>query len=383
MMMSKLICTRSDTSNIEKHNYIVLNENKIECNRCKKILTNNHDPLEVSFEPFSIYRIHLKKLPNKKGFLSFPGKSYIDITKKKPIDRWNNHLTDAFNKNIKNRKNAIFHRALRKYGITKNLARNNFKLKILQVCSNKEGANKAEKFWIGWFKTQDILYGWNILPGGQTNSTTTEIVISYTELDKAINQSIIIPKANFPINFLAKKFGVCHNTINRKIKKYYRKENGEYMTYWDIRKIYISKLLELYIKQGYPKSQIGPKLGLSGNPQNTISSYIKEFFSEFKTFTDMRYNLIQKVLTSLIGFGYESHKDIAEQLPGMKERTVRSFITKYWNGLKNARCKLFLKPRVVQFIKMGFTGPILCRRLGYSDHFSNQHHEKIISNILK
>ena len=81
---------------------------------------------------------------------------------------------NALNKNDK-RKDRIYYRALRKYGIE------NFKSEILEYCISKEELNKREIYWISFFKGNNLDFGYNMTIGGDGPK-------EYTHTDRAKKQ---------------------------------------------------------------------------------------------------------------------------------------------------------------------------------------------------
>jgi len=85
------------------------------------------------------------------------GRRYVGQTKKTWKQRWNQHVYTALNE-----KSGWSHfaNAIRKYG------KDAFSHEVLDVCSDLESANIAEKKWIAHFDTRNPEKGFNIKSGG-------------------------------------------------------------------------------------------------------------------------------------------------------------------------------------------------------------------------
>jgi hypothetical protein len=88
------------------------------------------------------------------------GRSYIGLTKKTMLQRWNSHVVNAKSKRGKGC--TYFWNAIRKYGSEA------FSHEVLQICSSLEEANTAEQFWIYTYNTTNYFRGFNIAKGGSS-----------------------------------------------------------------------------------------------------------------------------------------------------------------------------------------------------------------------
>lgn len=404
-------CTRGAKSDVERHNYKILNKKTLECVNCGKILVNEYlehsrvqiknselyyflqkasqNNLVFGKKPIIIYKINFSSLNSNFQCLDYPSKSYIGQTvdytinnQKVQIKRMQRHINEAIPQYGGNSLDDIFHRVIRKYSNNnKENAQQIFRIHIWQICLNQVEADFAEEFWIGWFKTQFIEFGWNIEPGGLTSPTSTRKV-DPVELDLAIKESLKIPILDSPVEYIAKKLNVEIHTIGRSIGYYYRDDDGKPLKYWDLRKQYLKPLMELYIRQGYSKREIGPKIGLSGDPQDAIQRYIREFYAEGESFTDIRRKFLIEVIQNLICFGYTKHKGIATHIPGLSARTVQDYVIKYLGGMTKAIIDCFDRPRAIIFIKMGLSRQEICEKLGYSKEFCKNNGNRKLSEIF-
>ncbi len=86
------------------------------------------------------------------------GRRYIGLTKKRILQRWNEHV---YNANRKKGKGCLyFWNSIRKYG------KDAFTHEVLEVCTTLEEANAAEEKWILHFNTRNSKKGFNLAKGG-------------------------------------------------------------------------------------------------------------------------------------------------------------------------------------------------------------------------
>ncbi len=86
------------------------------------------------------------------------GRRYVGLTKKRMLQRWNEHVWNAGAKRGKGCRH--FWNAIRKYG------KDAFFHEILEVCGTLEEANTAEEKWILHFDTRNPDFGFNLARGG-------------------------------------------------------------------------------------------------------------------------------------------------------------------------------------------------------------------------
>lgn len=86
------------------------------------------------------------------------GRSYIGLTQKTMMHRWNQHCAQSAA--FKGVGRSHFANAIRTYG------KNAFSHEILEVCNSLEEANVREQFWIWTYDTTNPIRGFNIKAGG-------------------------------------------------------------------------------------------------------------------------------------------------------------------------------------------------------------------------
>lgn len=398
---------------IKKHIYEVISKDEIKCIKCGKIIRN----LQISKSRLKlrksdlftlyrnkkensiigiIYRISIKK-DAKNNYLFFPGKSYIGLTTGSLIQEWNDHFSGAFNeKTLENRRNDHFSRALRRYSNNdKHLAKKLFKVKIWQVCYTQEELDNAEKFWIGFFKTQQDRYGFNTLEGGRINPpqlTGEESPfwkrIQLKKLDQAIKNSFKINFKDGPLNKIANDFNVDITTMIAKIAHFYKDKDGNCLKYMDLRFEKIKQELEPLIKKGWNASYIGEELGIRfnispSNRPNIVNCWCKTIYK--KTFSEVQAKFLKDVLESIVTRGLMqkeiiTYDKINHELPGISKRTIVTKMNQFFGGLKPL-LKDLRRPLVEVLIKENLFGEKICKLIGYSKSTSKTR-SSIISRDL-
>lgn len=87
-------------------------------------------------------------------------KVYIGQTRSKLRDRWNSHC--------RNKKHSLVTRAIEKYG------RDNFTIEEIDRADSIEELNIKEANWIKHYNSSDTTIGYNIMLGGDSNTTHSE-----------------------------------------------------------------------------------------------------------------------------------------------------------------------------------------------------------------
>ncbi len=88
-------------------------------------------------------------------------KIYIGQTTNSVRTRVMEHMTSS--RPWTKARKGYFQRALHKYGFE------NFEFTILEQCQNSEDLDIREVYWIGYYKSDDKVYGYNMTPGGGGN----------------------------------------------------------------------------------------------------------------------------------------------------------------------------------------------------------------------
>lgn len=399
---------------VKKHIYEVISYDEIQCIKCGKIIRNwqiSKSRVELHEPELSklyknkkengiigiIYRISIKK-DAKNNYLLFPGKSYIGLSTGGLMQEWNDHLSGAFNeKTPENRRNDHFSRALRKYSNNeKTKAKKVFKVKIWQVCNTQEELDNAEKFWIGFFKTQQDKYGFNTLEGGRINPpqlTGEESPfwkkIQLMKLDQAIKNSFKINFKDGPLNKIANDFNVDITTMIAKIAHFYKDKNGNCLKYMDLRFENIKQELEPLIKKGWNASYIGEELGIRfnispSNRPNIVNNWCKTIYK--MTFSEVQSKFLRDVLESIVTRGLMqkeiiTYDKINHELPGISKRTIVSKIKQFFGGLKPL-LKDLRRPIVEALIKENLSGKKICKLIGYSESTSKTRSSIILRDLF-
>jgi len=88
------------------------------------------------------------------------GRQYVGLTKKRMLQRWNEHVYNACKRGM-GRRCAHFWNAIRKYG------KDAFSHEILETCNTLEAANLAEEKWIEFYDARNPEKGFNLAKGGK------------------------------------------------------------------------------------------------------------------------------------------------------------------------------------------------------------------------
>lgn len=397
----------------KKHEYEVISKDEIKCIKCGKIIRNSQISQSRSklsksdlFKFYKnrkdqgiigiIYRISIKK-DAKNNYLFFPGKCYIGLTTGSLTQEWNDHLSGAFNKKtLENRRNDHFSRALRKYSNNnKTLARKLFRIRIWQICKTQEDLDNAEKFWIGFFKTQQEKYGFNTLEGGRINppqligeNSPFWKEIKLKKLDQAIKDSVKINFKDGPLNTIANDFNLDITTLIAKIAYFYKGKDGKCLKYMDLRYDFIKQEIEPLIKGGWSASYIGEILGkkfniCSSNRRNIINNWCKVIYK--KTFSEVRNEFLKSALESMVIRALMkkeiiTYEKINHRLPGISKRTIVYKMEQFYGGL-NTLLKDLRRPLVEILIKENISGRKICKLIGYSESTCRTRSSLIIKDL--
>jgi group I intron endonuclease len=120
-------------------------------------------------------------------------KIYIGLTTRSLEERWNEHISVAFNPNSKDY-NAIFKKAIRKYGVL------NWDLEIIDTATTIQELKEKEQYWIKYYNSfafdknsngynstrgGDGVTGLNVIPVCQFDIITGSLINSYKSLKEA------------------------------------------------------------------------------------------------------------------------------------------------------------------------------------------------------
>jgi len=106
---------------------------------------------------------------------------------------------------------------------------------ILGWCKSEKQLNQAEKICIDFYKSNDRIYGYNILDGGQGGfihtipgnrkgckpwcAGTKGIVKAWNKKEIDINKLISLRNQGYKVSALMKEFNCSYTTIERKLKE--------------------------------------------------------------------------------------------------------------------------------------------------------------------
>jgi hypothetical protein len=93
-------------------------------------------------------------------------KCYVGQTKYSLEKRKASHIRSAYNAS---KRRTYFHWALREYG------KDNFSWEVLAECSNQEGCDSKEQFFIEKFNSNDPDHGYNSIEGGQGSPNASKL----------------------------------------------------------------------------------------------------------------------------------------------------------------------------------------------------------------
>lgn len=108
------------------------------------------------------------------------GKVYIGKTEYEVEKRWKKHLEA-----VKRKVNRYLYNAMNKYGV------DNFSIKAIDICDDKEKLCEREKFWIKFYKSIDKNFGYNMQEGGIGGRQSQEIIERIRMKKKGFKHSLL------------------------------------------------------------------------------------------------------------------------------------------------------------------------------------------------
>jgi len=378
-----------------RHNYVLQNSHIIVCQDCKKVLKIDDfserflrknsrylKKLERSknFGDLTIYRIYFTRslATGKKEWLSFPGIGYVGQTIETAKERlYSGHIKNAFD--VK-KKHTYFENSIKKNFIMKEIAHKYIRFKILQLIrfqgdinmirniknpnlkrreleeainSTQRLADNAEKFWIGYYKTQYKEFGRNIDEGGKENRM---VLLDPAKLDESIHNNIHVRRTRSPFERVRKELDTTRAILVNSLLIYYGKSLKDISHDLILRET--QKLFEL----GYVAKDIAIKLGLEGEIENTsktISEWIRneiyiERFPEKPNYRRIRDKILSEIIDQKVKEGYVTIKSLMDVLPGfevpgetVRQKTweMKRFIATNLGGIKKLNKKYHNKPK--------------------------------------
>ena len=377
-----------------RHNYILKNNHTLFCPDCKKVLKNNEfsesvitmrnndlKKLEISksFGDITIYRVYfMRTLANGKNeWLTFPGIGYVGQTINTIKERiYNGHIKNAFD--VK-KKHTYFENTIKRNLIIKDIARRYIRFKILQIIrfqgdinaihnianpimksekleeainSTQKLADNAEKFWIGYYKTQYKEFGRNIEVGGKENRIT---LIHPVKLDEEIRNIAHIRRNRGPFEKLRKELNTTRGVLINNLLYYYGKSLK------DITHNMLLKDTQELFELGYVVKDIAKKLRLEGEVENaskTVSDWIRneiynERFPEKPNYRRIRDKILSEIIEKKVKEGCVTLKSLMDALPGFevpgetireKSWELKRFVINNLGGIKKLN-KKYSKPK--------------------------------------
>ena len=378
-----------------RHNYSIKNKSTLYCPDCGKILENNEfseslitmnngalKKLEDSkrFGDITIYRAYFTRTiaKSKKDWLSFPGLGYEGQTIDKARERiYNGHIKNAFD--VKN-PHTYFENSIKKNFIVKKIAHKYVRYKILQIIrfqgdinmiwnlenpnlkkakleeaikSTQKLADNAEKFWIGYYKTQFKEFGRNIDKGGKENRM---VLINAVRLDESIRKNMQVRRNQGPFEKVRKDLNTTRAILINNLLYYYG-DSLEGVKH----KMLLTDTQKLF-ELGYIAKDIAIKLGLEGEIENsskTISEWIRNEiynvrFPEKPKYRRIRDKILSEIIEKKVKEGCTTLKSLLTALPGfevpgetLRERSweLKRFVIDNLGGIKKLNKKYHDKPK--------------------------------------
>jgi len=378
-----------------RHNYVLKDNHTLFCSDCKKnlkniefsesIITMNNNELKSlenskSFGDFTIYRVYFTRtLANgKKEWLPFPGIGYEGQTIEKARERlYYGHIKNAFD--VK-KKHMYFENSIKKNFIVKEMARKYIRIKILQIVrfqgdinviwnienpnhkkerleeainSTQKLADNAEKFWIGYYKTQYKEFGRNIEEGGRENKL---VLIDPVRLDESIRNIMHVRRSKSPFEKVRKELSTTRAVLVNNLLYYYGKSLK------DITHEMILKETKKLFELGYVVKDVAIKLRLEGEIENaskTISDWIRneiynERFPEKPKYRRIRDIILSEIIEQKVKEGCTTLKSLLTALPGFevpgetireKSWEMKRFVINNLGGIKKLNKKYHDYPK--------------------------------------
>lgn len=141
------------------------------------------------------------------------GGRYIGKTVGSEKQRWQHHISEAYDKNNKDY-NSILNKAIRKYG------GNNFSCEILEDNISNDTLNEREIYWIEYYKTfyLDNFHGYNMTKGGDSPIRINEKnFLNLWNEGKSITEISLITFSNIgTISKHLKNLGISADSIHER-----------------------------------------------------------------------------------------------------------------------------------------------------------------------
>jgi len=311
-------------------------------------------------------RVELTKIFSEVDEYNYIGKTY-----KHANERFiEGHLNKAFSKEG----TPDFHRFIKKYCSNKDVAKDLFRVEILQVLDYDvyldrigEVTDLAEQYWIGYYRSQFRKYGLNTAMGGDAfgRGDTSLAEIDFETFDGLLRDSIHISLADNPLNWIAERLP------NDGSRRWFQEECYSIYgkSYSKVRKEYIQEELLPLIKEGWRGHEIAEKFGLSTrrdeaimvngyertiNPSGTyrVSLWCKELFNDdTMDISRVRKIFLPAIIKGLVRNGFFTYEEIADQLPGASARTIEKYcFDELGAGWKELRIKIYQRYKAIDLL---------------------------------
>jgi len=273
-----------------------------------------------------------------------------------------------------------FENSIKKNFIVKEIARKYIRIKILQIIrfqgdinmirnlenpnlkkeklegainSTQKLADNAEKFWIGYYKTQYKEFGRNIEEGGKENRM---VLVDPVRLDESIRKNMHVRRSRSPFENVRKELNTTRAVLVNNIFCYYGKSLK------DITHEMILKETKKLFELGYVAKDIDIKLGLEGEIENaskTVSDWIRneiynERFPEKPNYRRIRDKILSEIIEQKVREGCTTIKSLMIALPGFevpgetireKSWEMKRFVANNLGGIKKLNKKYHEKPK--------------------------------------
>jgi len=215
------------------------------------------------------------------------------------------------------------------------------------INSTQKLADNAEKFWIGYYKTQYKEFGRNIEVGGKENRMT---FIHPVKLDEEIRNIKHIRRNRSPFEKLRKELNTTRRVLINNLLYYYGKSLK------DITHNMLLKDTQELFELGYVVKDIALKLGLEGEVENaskTVSDWIRneiynERFPEKPNYRRIRDKILSEIIEKKVKEGCLTLKLLMQALPGFevpgetrreKSWELKRFVINNLGGIKKLNKK--------------------------------------------
>jgi hypothetical protein len=208
--------------------------------------------------------------------------------------------------------------------------------------STQKFADNAERFWIGYYKTQFKEFGRNIHEGGKKNRM---VLLDLIKLENAIKNVIHLQRKKAPFKKIKKELKTTRAILTNNLLLYY----GKYLK--DVIHDLILKETKKLFELGYLATDIAEILHLEGEIENaskTISEWVRnelynDKFPNKPPYRRIRDVVLSELIKEKVKNGLISYESLLKEFPGFKgdsetkrEKTweLKRFIVRNLGGIK-------------------------------------------------